>query len=241
MAGKSLQEVWMKMNEESKQKKEEAQKEIQKINEDSELRRKEWLDRMKVYEQFSVNTIPTSAAAAGGTPVSEWIVFNNTAWIYPQIDLDNTVNNIQTNNLLGPTITWGQTYSIINFTKVDNFNYVFPTIEDVINFYSEMFFQSTLSQPISNLGYSLGVGTILRSKRRSKLNFKLESGLTIVEMTLMSQITSQSVLPSGGDSPDGTVGWGSIYLDWNADSVADNPNDPTPNQYVDPLRFKLNI
>ena len=129
-------------------------------------------DRMKVYEQFSVNTIPTSAAAAGGTPVSEWIVFNNTAWIYPQIDLDNTVNNIQTNNLLGP-ITWGQTYSIINFTKVDNFNYVFPTIEDVINFYSEMFFQSTLSQPINNVGYSLGVGTILRSKRRSKLNFKL--------------------------------------------------------------------
>jgi hypothetical protein len=104
-----------------------------------------------------------------------------------------------------------------------------------------MFFQSALSQPINNVGYSLAVGTILRSKRRSKLNFKLESGLTIVEMTLMSQITSQSVLPSGGDSPDGTVGWGSIYLDWNADGIGDDPNDPTPNQYADPLRFKLNI
>jgi hypothetical protein len=59
-------------------------------------------------------------------------------------------------------------------------------------------------------------------------------------MTLMTQITSQSVLPSGGNSPDNTVGWGAIYLDWNADGVADVVTDPPPNAYVDALRFKIN-
>jgi hypothetical protein len=238
MSSKSIEEIWKKIEEESRRKKEENQREMDRINEERDLKRKEWLEKAKIYESLS-NPITPSSAAAGGTPVTEWISFYDTAWIYPQIDLDNTVNNIESNNLIG-TVSWGQTYSTINFTKIDDFNYEFPTIDDVINFYSEMFFQSAVSQPIGNVGYSIAVNTILRARRNSRLYFKLQSGVTIVEMTLMTQITSQSVLPSGGNSPDNTVGWGAIYLDWNADGVADVVTDPPPSAYVDALRFKIN-
>ena len=64
--------------------------------------------------------------------------------------------------------------------------------------------------------------------------------MSIVEFLLMTQISSQADLPTGGNSPDGTIGWGPIYLDWNADGVEDLPSDPIPTSYVDPLRFKPN-
>jgi hypothetical protein len=114
-------------------------------------------------------------------------------------------------------------------------------LNDAINFYLEMVTQTSVTQPSGNSGFSLGVGTILRSRRNPKLVFKLESGITIVEFLLMTQITSQSTLPVGvgGNSPDGTIGWGPVYLDWNADGVADLPTDAIPNEYLDPLRFKL--
>jgi hypothetical protein len=245
MAGKSLEEIWEKLQKENSDKKLAEQLEIDKINEARELQRKEWLKRMKMYESVS-NASSTAAGAGGGTITLEWIngyagTPYNTAWIYPQSDLDIAVSNINSNNLLGPGAL-GFTYSEVNFTKVDNYNYTFPTLEDVINFYIEMFTQTAVTQPSGNSGFSLGVGTILRSRRNPKLKFKLDSGVTIVEFLLMTQITSQSTLPVGvgANSPDGTVGWGPVYLDWNADGVADLPTDPIPNNYVDPLRFKLN-
>jgi hypothetical protein len=191
-----------------------------------------------MYESVS-NANAAAGAGAGGTITLEWIngyagTPYNTAWIYPQSDLDTTVSNINSNNLLG-------THSEINFTKVDDYNYTFPTLDDAINFYLEMVTQTSVTQPSGNSGFSLGVGTILRSRRNPKLVFKLESGITIVEFLLMTQITSQSTLPVGvgANSPDGTIGWGPVYLDWNADGVADLPTDAIPNEYLDPLRFKL--
>jgi len=242
MAGKSLEEIWQKMQKDAQEKKVTEQSEIDKINEAREQQRKEWLKRMKMYE--SVSTVSSAAAGAGGGAITlEWIngyegTPYNTAWIYPQSDLDNAVLAINSNSLVGPSI--GFTYSEVNFTKVDNYTYTFPTLEDVISFYLEMFSQTAITQPVGNQGYSLGVGTILRSRRTPKLKFNLESGITVVEFSLMTQITSQSTLPVGGNSPDGTIGWGSIYVDWNADGIGDEPSDPVPHPYVDPLRFKLN-
>jgi hypothetical protein len=240
--GKSLEEIWEKMQKDLQCKREsEAQKE-KEIYDIREKQRQDYLKRIRMYESVS-NTSNTAAAGAGGTITLEWIngyegTPYNTAWIYPQLDLDTTVSNINSNNLLG-TQSFG--YSEINFTKVDDYNYTFPTLNDAINFYLEMVTQTSVTQPSGNSGFSLGVGTILRSRRNPKLVFKLESGITIVEFLLMTQITSQSTLPVGvgGNSPDGTIGWGPVYLDWNADGVADLPTDAIPNEYLDPLRFKL--
>ena len=240
--GKSLEEIWEKMQKDLKSKREsEAQKE-KEIYDIREKQRQDYLKRIRMYESVS-NVSNAAGAGVGGTITLEWIngyegTPYNTAWIYPQLDLDTTVSNINSNNLLG-TQSFG--YSEINFTKVDDYNYTFPTLNDAINFYLEMVTQTSVTQPSGNSGFSLGVGTILRSRRNPKLVFKLESGITIVEFLLMTQITSQSTLPVGvgGNSPDGTIGWGPVYLDWNADGVADLPTDAIPNEYLDPLRFKL--
>lgn len=239
--GKSLEEIWGKMQKDLQSKREsEAQKE-KEIYDIREKQRQDYLKRIRMYESISNDSNAAAGAGGGGTITLEWIngyegTPYNTAWIYPQLDLDTTVSNINSNNLLG-TQSFG--YSEINFTKVDDYNYTFPTLNDAINFYLEMVTQTSVTQPSGNSGFSLGVGTILRSRRNPKLVFKLESGITIVEFLLMTQITSQSTLPSGGNSPDGTIGWGPVYLDWNADGVADLPTDSIPNEYVDPLRFKL--
>jgi hypothetical protein len=243
--GKSLEEIWEKMQKDLKSKREsEAQKE-KEIYDIREKQRQDYLKRIKMYESVSNASNAAAGAGAGGTITLEWIngyagTPYNTAWIYPQLDLDTTVSNINSNNLLG-TQSFGFTYSEINFTKVDDYNYTFPTLDDAINFYLEMVTQTSVTQPSGNSGFSLGVGTILRSRRNPKLVFKLESGITIVEFLLMTQITSQSTLPVGvgANSPDGTIGWGPVYLDWNADGVADLPTDAVPNEYLDPLRFKL--
>jgi hypothetical protein len=239
--GKSLEEIWGKMQKDLQSKREsEAQKE-KEIYDIREKKRQDYLKRIRMYESISNDSNAPAGAGGGGTITLEWIngyegTPYNTAWIYPQLDLDTTVSNINSNNLLG-TQSFG--YSEVNFTKVDNYTYTFPTLDDAINFYLEMVTQTSVTQPSGNSGFSLGVGTILRSRRTPKLVFKLESGITIVEFLLMTQITSQSTLPSGGNSPDGTIGWGPVYLDWNADGVADLPTDSIPNEYVDPLRFKL--
>jgi hypothetical protein len=54
----------------------------------------------------------------------------------------------------------------------------------------------------------------------------------------MTQITRQADLPVdvGGSSPDGTVGWGLIYSDWDLNGVLDNYN---PGGHLDVLRFKV--
>lgn len=242
--GKSLEEIWEKMQKDLQSKRESETQKEKEIYDIREKQRQDYLKRIRMYESVS-NVSNAAGAGVGGTITLEWIngyegTPYNTAWIYPQSDLDTTVSNINSNNLLG-TQSFGFTYSEINFTKVDDYNYTFPTLDDAINFYLEMFTQTSVTQPSGNSGFSLGVGTILRSRRNPKLVFKLESGITIVEFLLMTQITSQSTLPVGvgGNSPDGTIGWGPVYLDWNADGVADLPTDTIPNNYVDPLRFKL--
>jgi len=246
MSGKSLEEIWSKMQKAAQDRKVNEQSEIDQINEARELQRKEWQKRMRMYEAISLSSNSPSAGAGGGSKgYLEWIngyvvPGRDTAWIYPQVDIDAAVINMTSgtsSTLLGPSI--GFTYSQVNFTKTDALNYSFPTLDDVINFYVEMFAQSSVSQPIGNVGYSLGMGTILRSYDTDRLVFRLDSGLVILEFLLMTQISRQDDLPTGGDSIDGTVGWAPVYLDWNADGIEDLPSDAIPNTYVDPLRLKL--
>lgn len=235
MSQKSLHDVWQRMHQQNQQRIINEQRSQALANQEAEARRMEWLKREKMFEAAASNNSASTAAAGGGLPTFEWITYENTAWIYPQSDLDQAVINMTPG--LSPSGLLG-TYSV-DFTKVDDYTFEFPTIEDVINFYVEMFLQSAVSQPVGNVGYSLAVNTVLRARNYPKLTFRLTSGLVIVQFLLMTQITRQADLPSGGDSVDGTVGWGAVYLDWNGDGVADVATDAPPNGNVDPLRFKL--
>ena len=141
-------------------------------------------------------------------------------------DLDIAISNAKG---LSPSIPLTQNGNVLSF----------PTLQDIINFYDSLYQQTTVSQPLGNAGYSLGVGTITRARRNSRLYLKLDSGFIVAELTLMRQITNQSDLPSGGNSPDGTIGWGLIYCDWDLDGIQDSTSDIPPS-FTDPLRFKIN-
>ncbi|MFY8160209.1 MAG: hypothetical protein ACOVNU_02685 [Candidatus Kapaibacteriota bacterium] len=224
--GKSLEEIWENMQKELESRRESKIAKEKELLEISERQRKEYLKRNLIYESLSnANAISTSSAG-GGTPTIEFISIVDTIWLYPQVDLDYVTG-------IAPGLS-------ISFTKSEN-TYTFETFLDLTNFYDQLFISTEVNQPIGNVGYSLGVGTITRSRRNQKLYFRLESGITVAEFHLMTQITDQSDLPSGGDSPNGTIGWGLTYCDWNLDGIADTTGDPfPPSTYCDPLRFRLN-
>lgn len=215
--GKSLEEIWEKMQKDLKSKRE---SEIAKENEIFEIRekkRKEYLERNRIFESLSSQNSPSSAAA-GGVGYQEYISVVDTIWLYPQADLDNYLstfiisgNSYQTAPGLSPSIS---------FTKNNNV-YSFPTVNQVALFFANVYLQTEISQPVGNLGFSCGVGTITRARNNNRIILKLDSGIKVVEWALMTQINSQSELPVGGNSPDGTIGWGNIYCDWDLDGVQD--------------------
>jgi hypothetical protein len=227
--GKSLEEIWEKMQKDLNSKRESEIAKEKELFEISERQRKEYLKRNRIYESLSnANANSTSSAGGGGVQTLEFISIVDTIWLYPQFDLDYVTG-----------IASGLS---ISFTKSEN-TYTFETFSDLTNFYDQLYISTSVSQPNgNNVGYSLGVGTITRAKANQKLYFKLESGITVVEFHLMTQITNQSELPVGvgGDSPNGTIGWGLTYCDWNLDGIADTTSASPPSTYCDPLRFRLN-
>ena len=224
--GKSLEEIWENMQKELESRRESKIAKEKELREISERQRKEYLKRNLIYESLSNANANSTSSAGGGTPTIEFISIVDTIWLYPQVDLDYVTG-------IAPGLS-------ISFTKSEN-TYTFETFLDLTNFYDQLFISTEVNQPIGNVGYSLGVGTITRSRRNKKLYFRLESGITVVEFHLMTQITDQSDLPSGGDSPNGTIGWGLTYCDWNLDGIADTTSaTPPPSTYCDPLRFRLN-
>jgi len=224
--GKSLEEIWENMQKDLKSRRESEIAKEKELTEISERQREEYLKRNRMYESLS-NTNSTSSAGSGGIPTVEYISIIDTIWLYPQVDLDYVTG-------IAPGLS-----PSISFTKSEN-TYTFETLSDLTRFYDQLFISTEVNQPIGNVGYSLGVGTITRSRRNQKLYFKLKSGITVVEFQLMTQITNQSDLPVGGDSPDGTIGWGLTYCDWDLDGVQDPTSATPPLNYCDPLRFRLN-
>jgi hypothetical protein len=227
MPGKSLEEIWQKMQKEAEEKKISEQKEIERINEAREIQRQEWRQRIKMYESVGVGSV-ASSSSAGGTGLDNWITFYNTAWIYPQVDIETGLANY-----LALAVSPANTY-----TQNGN-NYIFPTLQKVADFFDEMFSASAISNPGGNPGYSLAINTRLQGLR-SQILFMLPNGHVVCKLELMQQITPQSQLPSGGNSIDGTIGYGLIYCDWDLDGQQDPvENTPPVGTFTDPLRFKL--
>lgn len=194
------------------------------INEQRERQRQDYLQRQRMNESLSNSSSTSPGGSAGGSLSLTYKTILGTAWLYPESDVEEAYN------ILSSTMT---------ITRSGN-DYIFLTLPDLVTFYNEVFSRTAIDQPVGNIGYTLGVGTILRGLR-GVLNLKLQSGVTVVKWALMKQITSQLDLPPGigGSSPDDTIGYGAVYLDWNLDGVADLPSDPSGGGDTDPLRFEV--
>lgn len=180
------------------------------IYEQRERQRQEYLKNNRIYESLAAHSA-ASSAAGGGTIFKGYISVIDTNWIYPKIDFQYVVDTAPG---LSPSIPFTYAGNVLSF----------PTLNDLVLFYSEVYLRTEVSQPVGNLGFSLGVGTKMRAKMNDRIIWKLDSGIKVVEWVLMTQLTSQSTLPVPANSPDGTIGYGTIYCDWNLDGVQDATN-----------------
>jgi hypothetical protein len=155
--------------------------------------------------------------------VDKWITITDTMWLYPVYDVNTAIeaHGIQ--------------------PKDKGRRLVFQDMASLYAFYEQVFMQTAISQPVGNVGYSMGVGTVLKDLGVT-VNWELESGLKVVTWRLVEQLTSQSELPPEhvGDSPDGTIGFVTIYADWNNDGTNDDfyPRD-IGYEYGDPGYVEL--
>jgi len=235
---KSLEEIWEKLQQESKAKKDAEIAKEMAIFELKEKQRQEYLDRNRLYEALNAQSAAAAAGSGGGSIIFEnYISQTDTIWLYPQVDVDTHLatyvlsgNTYQTAPGLSPS------YS---FTKEGNV-YSFQTLLDLVVFYGEIYNVTAISQPLGNAGYSCGVGTRTRARKKDRLILKLDSGIKVVEWSLMTQLSNQNDLPVPGNSPQGTVGWGNIFCDWDLDGIQD-PNSSAAvalSIYIDGLVFK---
>lgn len=161
----------------------------------------------------------SQVTTGGGAGSQKYITIIDTAWIYPIADLEYTIINTS-----------------VPFTR-EGKDFIFSDISDAINFYNDLYLRTEVTQPVGNAGYSLGVGTILQGTN-DRIALRLATGQKVVEWVLMTQISKQSELPVGGNSPDGTVGYGLIYNDYDLDGVQDATNAIPPG-FADPLRIQV--
>ena len=122
----------------------------------------------------------------------------NTAWLYPQADVDTGL------------ATTTSTYAY------DGVNIKCPTLADIIGVYGAIFNATVVSQPIGNLGYTIGVGTLLEDMGRD-LRFCLDNGQVVVIWRLVRQLTPQlpaTVIPNPGNSPNGTIGYVTTFCSY---------------------------
>lgn len=115
----------------------------------------------------------------------------DTAWLYPISDVTAAL----------ATTTYPHTF--------DGDNIVVPNMAAFIGLYADIFAQTAISQPVPNLGYTLGVGTMLEDLGR-EIRFILTSGQIIMLWRNVRQLTPQlpyHIIPSPGNSPPDTIGF----------------------------------
>lgn len=201
---KSLEEIWNEMEQKRLLEKQIVEQKEQYLYEQREITRQEYLKTSRMYEASSNAIASSSPGSGGGTLTKFFITITNTTWLYPIADIEYALT--------------GTTYS---YTRSGN-DIICQDQATLIAVYLDIFARTAVTQPIGNIGYSLGVGTILRDLTQ-ELYLKINDQL-MVTWRLVEQISSQSDLQSGGDSPDGTIGYVTTIENWP---------DPLPNSYLD--------
>jgi hypothetical protein len=235
--GKSIQQVIQEMNYKNHQREIMNRNDEKNIQHERRLRQQKYLEDIRLYEKNSpINISPSDSPQGGGDGGSEQYISQiDTIWLYPQSDINSFLAELELTN--DSYTVPGSSPSVV-FTKNDNV-YSFTDLNGLVYFWEQVYQKTALSQPTGNAGYSLGVGTRTIARTRDRLVLKLNSGIKVSEWALMRQITNQSDLPVGGNSPNGTIGWGSIYCDWNLDGSQDQTNiGASFSIYVDGIVFK---
>jgi hypothetical protein len=125
----------------------------------------------------------------------------STTYLYPKADIQAALQ----------TTTHPYTF--------DETNLVCPTLTALIGVYSDIFAQTIVSQPIGNQGFSCNAGTLLEDLGED-MQFMLPNGEVIVRWRLVRQITPQANPPLGspGNSPNGTVGFATVFCAYGRDA-----------------------
>ena len=209
MEKKSLEEIWNQMEQKRLFEKQNVEQQETALYEQRETARQEYLKVMRMYEASSSLNATAAAAAAGAgghKRYKSFVTITDTVWIYPIADTEYALS--------------GTTYS---YTRNGN-TLIFADQDSLIAVYIEIFNRTGVTQPINNIGYSLGVGTKLKDIG-DELYFKINDTL-MVTWRLVEQITNQLDLPVGGDSPKGTIGYLTVFENWA---------NPLPNNLLDPV------
>lgn len=94
----------------------------------------------------------------------------------------------------------------------DETNIVCSSLDAISSLYYDIYYQTTISQPVGNVGFSCNAGTLLEDMGEN-MQFVLSNGTVVVKWRLVKQITPQvnPPLSSPGDSPVGTVGFVTVF------------------------------
>lgn len=138
-----------------------------------------------------------------------FITVSNTSWLYPTADI---------NTALAKTT---RSY------KYDGNCIICPNLATLIGVYTDIYNQTVISQPTGNVGFSLGVGTLLEDMGK-EIHFKLSTGELVLTWRLVKQLTPQSpatVIPSPGNSPNLTVGYITTFVSYGNGANGGYAND----------------
>jgi len=127
-----------------------------------------------------------------------FITVLNTAWLYPEADVTTALK----------TTTYKYKY-VGNIITC-------PTLADIIGVYTDIYNRTTVTQPVGNVGFTLGAGTLLEDMGRD-IQFCLTSGEVVVRWQLVKQLTPQlpaTIIPSPGNSPNGTIGFVTTFCSY---------------------------
>lgn len=121
----------------------------------------------------------------------------NTVWLYPIADIDYAL----------ATTTYPY--------RRDGNNIICSDFANLVNIYSAIFARTTVTQPVGNTGYTLGVGSMLEDLGKD-IEFKLTGGQVLVRWRLVRQLTPQvlGAIPTPGNSPAGTVGYVTTFTSY---------------------------
>ena len=128
--------------------------------------------------------------------VAYFLTHPNTSWIYPMSDIQTALNN-----------------TTIQYT-FDGTILITNNLADLIALYTEIYNQTAISQPVGNTGFTLGAGSQLEDMG-NEIFWQLPGGINVIHWRLMRQLTPQlpaTVIPSPGNSPNGTIGYGTVWV-----------------------------
>jgi hypothetical protein len=140
----------------------------------------------------------------------------DTVWLYPMTDIQKALG----------TTSVAHTF--------DGMNIICSSFADITELYSDIFNQTTISQPVGNTGFSLGVGSVVEDFGK-EIYFKLSNGMAVIHWRLVKQITPQApatVIPVPGNSPNETVGFITVWTSFGN-------NNPAPSVFDLPLVTRL--